>query len=135
MIRFPAYQKKKVTDFDNCYVGGEHKAKFQEVKRRFDKNSVKASILGGIFPDETGAEIEDEQFCFCHYDCDTYQSAKDVAGWLIPRLCVGGTIIFDDYGNPRTQGVAKAVNEIREENDGVLVVPNMIGQAIAVKVR
>ena len=61
-------------------------------------------ILEGIFPEETAHLIETGEFGLCHIDVDVYQSARDAAEWVWPRLQVGGVIVFDDYGFAKSGG-------------------------------
>jgi O-methyltransferase len=91
-----------------------------------------AHVLQGIFPDETGAELEGLIFRFCHIDVDVYQSSKDICEWLWPRLVRGGLIMFDDYGMRGTEGVQRFVNEWRVRED-LIFLYNLNGHAIFVK--
>jgi len=89
-------------------------------------------LLGGIFPDDTGAAIAERRFRLCHIDVDVYQSASDVFGWVWPRLSPGGVAVFDDYGFPACPGVARFVDEQRGKTDR-LVVHNLNGHGFIVK--
>jgi O-methyltransferase len=91
-----------------------------------------ASLLQGIFPEQTADTIQDHRFRFCHIDVDVYESAKDVCEWIWPRLEVGGMIVFDDYGMRGTEGVQRFVDEWRAHNDLVFIY-NLNGHAIFVK--
>jgi O-methyltransferase len=89
--------------------------------------------LVGIFPDETSKIVTDDNFRFCHIDVDVYRSAKDIVGWLWPRLVIGGIIVFDDYGFESCDGVARFVNEERNKKDRI-VIHNLNGHAILIKI-
>jgi O-methyltransferase len=45
-------------------------------------NLDNVEILEGVFPDQTGHLVENEEFRFCHIDVDVYQSANDIFGDL-----------------------------------------------------
>jgi O-methyltransferase len=90
------------------------------------------SILRGIFPQQTAADIASGPIRFCHIDVDVYQSANDVFDWVWPRLAVGGMAVFDDYGFARGSGVTKFVNGLVQRDD-LLFVPNLNGHALLVK--
>ena len=104
-----------------------------EVRSLFhDLGIGKATLLEGIFPDETGSSLEGRQFKLCHIDVDTRRSAHDVAVWIFPRLVVGGTMVFQDYGYHRTQGITALVDDLKG-HPGLLVVHNLNGSALVVK--
>jgi O-methyltransferase len=65
----------------------------------------------GIFPDETGARLENRVFRFCHIDVDAYQSARDTTEWLWPRLLSRGIVVYDDYGIQGCDGARRFVDE------------------------
>jgi O-methyltransferase len=89
-------------------------------------------ILPGTFPNETGKIIENLEFCFCHIDVDTYQSAKNIFEWVWPRMVTDGIIVFDDYGFRECGGVTEFVNEIRYGIDRLFLY-NLNGHAIIIK--
>ncbi len=66
----------------------------------------------GVFP--ASAEGIEGQFCVAHFDGDTYQSCVDFIAYFVPRMVVGGVLIFDDFGWTKCQGVTKAINEAFE---------------------
>jgi len=90
------------------------------------------TILDGIFPDETGAQLTDTRLCFCHIDVDVYESAKDAFAFAWPRLVSGGVVVFDDYGFADCGGVTDYVDEAPWGNSGTCVY-SLSGQAIVVK--
>jgi O-methyltransferase len=89
-------------------------------------------LLQGIFPDDTGAEIEDRAFRLVHIDVDVYESARDVFNWAWPRLSPGGLAVFDDYGFPACPGVTQFVDEQRSRVDRT-VLHNLNGHGLVVK--
>ena len=124
----------KAGEFDSTYKGGEHQdstaADVVALMGRMGIDNYK--ILEGIFPEETGEQISQLQFRFCHVDVDVYKSAKDVVEWLWPRLVSGGIVVFDDYGFQSCDGVTAFVNEMRKWSR-CQIVHNLNGHAVAVK--
>lgn len=120
---------------DTLYQGGEHAdtslAGVQALLER-EQVSHRASLLQGIFPEDTGASVAERRFSFCHIDVDTYQSARDVVEWVTPRLNKHGVIVFDDYGFWGCEGVAHLVEELAERDDYFLT-RNLNGHAVLLK--
>lgn len=120
---------------DSVYKGGEHadasRESVEAVLRRLNVDTAK--ILTGVFPDETGAFIRENEFRFCHIDVDVYESARDIVDWIWPRLTIGGLIVFDDYGFEGCDGITKFVDEERSKA-GRIVIHNLNGHAVMVKV-
>jgi O-methyltransferase len=124
-----------VTDKDPSYIDGEHADTSQQIitalAAQLDLKNVR--ILPGIFPQETGGIISERQFCLVHIDVDVYQSAKDCFEWALPRLSVGGAIVFDDYGFERCGGVTQMVNELDQSSRSIAVIHNLNGHAVVIK--
>ena len=126
----------KADEGDADYRGGEHSILAPD---RGGTSSIAScqlpgiKILEGIFPDETGHEIENDRFRFCHIDVDVYQSAKESRNGSRPRLVTGGIVVYDDYGFKSTPGVTRLVDEQRRMADRV-VLHNLNGHAIVIKV-
>lgn len=120
---------------DNSYKGGEHAdTTLETVKSLLAVNQVENySILQGIFPEQTAAQIYADQIRFCHIDVDVYQSAKDVFDWVWPRLTAGGMVVFDDYGFAGCGGVTTFANE-QAYRDDLVFVHNLNGHALLVKI-
>jgi O-methyltransferase len=93
-----------------------------------------ARVLAGVFPDESGPAISDERFALCHIDVDVYRSAAEALAWVWPRLCVGGVVVYDDYGHEACAGVTAHVEEQRGRGDGLLVY-NLNGHALLIKLQ
>jgi O-methyltransferase len=121
---------------DAHYKGGEHAdTSVQVVSRILSLAQVdNARLLKGIFPDETAAELEGP-ISLLHVDVDTYQSAKDIVEWALPRLPIGAKIVFDDYGFYESGGITRLVNEMRESLDSFDFVYNLNGHAIFIWTR
>ncbi|MEO6801805.1 MAG: TylF/MycF/NovP-related O-methyltransferase [Granulicella sp.] len=126
----------KASDHDSHYQGGEHANTSMNIVRRLaismGLNNIE--LLEGIFPDETGHQVESRRFSLCHIDVDVYESAKHVTDWVWPKLVVGGVIVYDDYGFSSCEGVTNLVNE-RVPDCGALTLHNLNGHAIVVKLR
>jgi len=119
---------------DRSYRGGEHDDTTKEtVLELMDRLGVDAvRVLEGVFPEDCLDLVKDRTFRFCHIDVDVYQSAKEIADWLWPRLVPGGLVVYDDYGFRRCVRVTRFVNEERAKPDRV-VIHNLNGHAIVVK--
>lgn len=124
----------KATEMDSQYKGGEHQdASIEVVQKLADDLGVKnIVILQGIFPEDTAHLIADQTISVCHIDVDVYASAKDVFNWVWPRLCVGGAVVFSDYGCMACDGVMRFVNEIVPVKGG-LMIHNLNGNAVVIK--
>jgi Methyltransferase domain len=66
-----------------------------------------ATVVKGIFPDSA---VDMPPAAFAHLDCDAYQSVKESALYLIPKMVKGGIIWFDD--SPHLAGALKATTEL-----------------------
>jgi O-methyltransferase len=124
----------KASELDPNYIGGEFSDTSKEIvldlARSLQVDSLR--ILEGVFPDETGALIEDRSFRLCHIDVDVYQSARDIVDWIWDRIVPGGFVVYDDYGFIAESGVTRFVNEERLKHDR-LVIYNLNGHAVVVK--
>ena len=69
---------------------------------------------------------------FAHIDVDTYVSAKESLDYLLLNSIKGALIVLDDYGGWFTDGVTKLGNEIKS-NEDLVVIPNHLGQLIIYK--
>lgn len=118
---------------DTAYVGGEHADTSVEIVQGLLNRMglANASLLQGIFPDDTGSRI-DGPIALLHCDVDVYSSARDVVQWTLPRLSRGGAIVFDDYGFLGCEGVTRYVNELRQDRSLVFV-HNLNGHALFIK--
>jgi O-methyltransferase len=124
----------KTDEVDTYYHDGKHDDASRETVERLvaGLGLDNVELLEGIFPEETGAAIEDRTFRLCHCDVDVYRSARDVLEWVWPRLSTGGLVVFDDYGFPACPGVTRLVDEQRGRSDR-LVLHNLNGHGIFVK--
>lgn len=126
----------KAGSYDSHYRGGEHADTSMDTVRQLATSMGLSNVelLEGIFPDETGNRIADRRFSLCHIDVDVYESARQVAEWVWPRLLPGGVLVYDDYGFATCEGVTELVNERRQRAEAVTV-HNLNGHAVVVKVR
>jgi O-methyltransferase len=126
----------KATQSDAFYKGGEHKDTDTELVRALMNklNLTNFEILKGIFPEDTGKEFGNQQIKVCHIDVDTYLSAKDVFEYIWPMMVTGGCVIFDDFGFSKMEGVTALVYEIMEKHSDALMLHNLNGHAVIIKV-
>lgn len=125
----------KAGEKDNFYKNGEHKDTNIDLVLNIisELKLTNTSVLKGIFPDETGHNIEGNKFKFCHIDVDVYESARAITEWVWERLVIGGVVIFDDFGFRNTQGVTSFVESQRNKSDR-LVIHNLNGHGIIIKI-
>jgi O-methyltransferase len=125
----------KAGENDSQYRGGEHAdasaSVVRELATRLGTDNIE--ILQGIFPDDTGHIVADSIFSLCHIDVDVHDSARDVMDWVWPRLCVGGCVVYDDYGFASCSGVTRLVNDLTPKA-GAIMLHNLNGHAVIVKV-
>lgn len=85
----------------------------------------------GLIP-ETFSGLESARIAFAHVDVDIYSGILACCEFIFPRLCVGGFIVFDDYGWPSCPGARSAVDEFFRERTAVPLVLST-GQALVFK--
>lgn len=127
----------KASSRDSFYQGCEHndtsRAQVEGLVRdRLGLSNV--MILEGVFPDETAPQVRSNKFRFCHIDVDVYESARYILEWLWDRLVVGGVVVYDDYGFPRTSGITRHVDDQRSKPDRITLY-NLNGHAVVVKTK
>jgi O-methyltransferase len=119
---------------DSSYKGGEHSDTsadaVERLLQRLTVNNVR--LHEGVFPDQTGRELENLTFRFCHVDVDVYQSAQDILAWIWGRMVPGGILVYDDYGFKCCDGITKHV-EAQMSFDDRIVIHNLNGHGIVVK--
>jgi O-methyltransferase len=126
----------KASTHDSSYRGGEHA---DTSRRTVEKllaglNVSNATILEGIFPDDTAALIAENRFRFCHIDVDVYRSARDIADWIWDRMPVGGIVVYDDFGFRGCPGIRTHIEEQIDRPDRVIF-QNLNGHAVVVKTK
>jgi O-methyltransferase len=129
----------KTGDKDTAYTDGAHsdtsvpvvQSLLDTVKQSGDK--VRPQIHVGIFPEDTGHSFANSKFKLVHIDVDVYQSARDCVEFVSSRLCVGGIIVFDDYGFQGCEGVTKLGNELSTLKNFVSI-HNLNGHFILIKI-
>jgi O-methyltransferase len=120
---------------DTAYKGGEHSdTSLELVRELFDTLSLwNVEFLQGVFPDETNQFVRDG-ISLLHCDVDVYCSAKDVTEWSIPRLSIGSTLVFDDYGFFGCEGITQFCNELRGDAS-FRFIHNLNGHSIFIKIQ
>ncbi len=120
---------------DPFYKGGDHADTSRQMVEELVFNQLKldnVEILEGIFPEETGHQVEGLKFRFCHSDFGVYQASKDVLDWVWDKIIPGGMVVFSDFGHYACDGTVKLIEEEMNKKDR-LVVCNLDGSAILVK--
>lgn len=118
---------------DDMYKGGEHANTSESLVYALARQlNVDVRVLKGVFPDETGIQVEDRTFRFCHIDVDVYESARDITEWIWSRLVSCGVIVYDDYGFSGCDGVRRFVDEWQATSDGIFI-HNLNGHAVVIK--
>jgi O-methyltransferase len=120
---------------DSAYLGGEHSDTSEQIVKDLlnQLNINNASILTGIFPEDSGNIVKDKKFRFCHIDVDIYESAKNIVDWIWDKMVPGGIFVYDDYGFMGCDGITKYVNEQIDLKDR-MVIYNLNGHAIVIKI-
>jgi O-methyltransferase len=117
----PARDLHKAGDFSDTSL--------EAVRSRVRENFV--HFHKGLIP-ATFSGLESTRIACAHVDVDIYSAIVACCEFIFPRLCVGGFMIFDDYGFSSCPGARSAVDEFflrRASNP--LVLPT--GQAIVFK--
>lgn len=118
------------------YKDKAHDDTSRELVEEFLTNDMGVSnftILQGIFPEDTGKEIDDKTFAVVYLDLDVYESTKDAFNYVWDKVSKGGMVIFDDYGMVSAcEGISRFVDEVRNDKDK-LFISNMNGQAYIIK--
>jgi O-methyltransferase len=124
----------KAGERDPVYRGGEHadtsRSIVEDLLSRVGVGN--ATIVPGVFPEESGGKVPSTRFRLAHVDVDTYQSAKDCVEHLWPKLSAGGVVVFDDYGFDGLRGVREYADELRGRPNR-LFVHNLNGHGLLVK--
>lgn len=123
----------KAGEQDTRYKGGEHADTSAEVANGLMQSLSlhNTRILQGIFPEDTQHPVPGK-IALLHCDVDVYSSSKDIVEWCLPRLSIGATLVFDDYGFFGCEGVTRFCNELRDRK-GFRFMHNLNGHAVFVK--
>lgn len=107
-------------------AGDFHDTSLEAVRSRVKGDFV--HFHKGLIP-QTFAGLESARIAFAHVDVDIYSAVLACCEFIFPRLCVGGVLVFDDYGFPTCPGARSAVDEFFVGRPAIpLVLPT--GQAI-----
>jgi len=79
---------------------------------------------------ETSATIPDRRIAMMHLDVNVYPGTRFCLEEFVPRLEPDGLIVVDDYGVTSCPGVKAAVDEFLAENDTVMAMHLLTGQAL-----
>lgn len=119
------------SEHDNVHVRGDFfDSPYIDIVQYFSsfQNSY---VFKGIFPQETGKEIENQKFKFVHLDVDTYHSYLDSLNFFYDKMISGGYILFDDYNEPSCQGATIAVDLFFKDKEEVIL--NTLGSYYIIK--
>jgi O-methyltransferase len=118
------------------YKDGAHADTSSQLVSSFLKTDLgltNVELLTGIFPEETGHQIDGKAFAFVYLDVDVYQSTKDAFDYVWQSVSRSGVVAFDDYGfMSACPGISRFVDEIRNDSDK-LFIANLNGQAYIIK--
>ena len=85
----------------------------------------------GLIP-ATFSGLESTRIAFAHVDVDIHSAVLACCEFIYPKLCVGGFMVFDDYGFPSCPGARMAVDEYFSGRTAIpLVLPT--GQGLVFK--
>lgn len=99
---------------------GELKATKAEVLKNFKHANLPRPIIKkGWFSDVAPDDVPN-QISFAYFDGDFYDSIRDSFAACDGRFSPGAIIVVDDYTNTHLPGAAKAVDEWRRKNDGMI---------------
>lgn len=119
------------SEHDNVHIRGDFfDSPYIEIVQYFSsfQNSY---VFKGIFPQDTGKEIENQKFKFVHLDVDTYHSYLDSLNFFYDKMISGGYILFDDYNEPSCQGATIAVDLFFKDKEEVIL--NTLGSYYIIK--
>ena len=97
---------------NNDHESGNFKSNLQDVTD-YLSTIEDVFIYKGIFPQETGNMISNEQFSFVHLDVDLYKSTYDALEFFYPRMVTSGVILIHDYISLRD--VRKSVEDFLQD--------------------
>lgn len=120
---------------DTKYTGGEHSdtsaVLVADLMRELQiQNFV---LLQGVFPEET-AHLVDDEISLLHCDVDVYASCYDVVEWCLPKMPIGGVLVFDDYGFFGCEGVTAFCKELTKRFN-LLFLHNLNGHGVFIKIK
>lgn len=94
------------------HKAGEFVSQETAVRQLLATVSDRWVIHSGWLRETTSAQhLEGVSWSFVHLDVDLYDSTMTGLDFFVPRLSQGGSILIDDFGDPTTPGVRKAVRE------------------------
>jgi O-methyltransferase len=89
---------------------------------RYHRGEIPSTFVG----------LENAMISFAHIDLDIYAAIKSACEFVLPRLTLGGVMVFDDYGFATCPGARQAVDEFFASAPFVPLVLQT-GQAIVFK--
>ena len=125
----------KTVKEDNFYKGGELADTSVEIVTSLFQSCdlTNQKVLKGYFPDDTAILIGGNHFAYVHIDVDIFESAKKSFDYVWPKMSINGMVVFDDYGYSSTEGVTSLIDNYISSIVDAMVIFNMGGQAIVIK--
>jgi hypothetical protein len=88
---------------------GEYAGSKESVERTLSAYKDRVTFHPGLFPSDTGHEVEDLRFSFVHLDMDLYEGTLGALRFFWPRMNPGGILLCHDY--PQIGGIVRAIHE------------------------
>jgi O-methyltransferase len=88
---------------------GEYAGSKESVQRTLVAYKDRITLHAGLFPRDTGHEVEDLRFSFVHLDMDLYEGTLGALRFFWPRMNPGGILLCHDY--PQIGGIVNAIHE------------------------
>jgi O-methyltransferase len=88
---------------------GEYAGSKESVQQTLSAYKDRVTFHPGLFPADTGHEVEDLRFSFVHLDMDLYEGTLGALRFFWPRMNRGGIMLCHDY--PQIAGIVRAIHE------------------------
>lgn len=110
---------------------GEYAGSMEAVTKNLSSYRDRITLHQGLFPQDTGAAVEDLRFSFVHLDMDLYDGTLGALRFFWPRMNPGAIVLSHDY--PAIDGVKRAMDEFFAGEKAPFI-PLSGQQALAVKI-
>jgi hypothetical protein len=88
---------------------GEYAGSREAVARTLAAYNDRITLHAGLFPKDTGHDLEGLRFSFVHLDMDLYEGTLEALGFFWPRMNAGGILLSHDY--PQISGIVRAFRD------------------------
>ena len=115
-------------------AAGDMKSTQAQVRKLFKNNrcGTEPILIPGFFGDSL-PENPTGPVALLHIDCDLYEGYKDAMDHLYPLMPPGAIMTFDEYGNDKWPGAARAVDDFVQETSEELRSYEPLGVTYIVK--